>query len=482
MRCKPLILITGLIALILLVAGCNLQLRVVIDVEENGSGSVTAGIGLDAAARDEPVFQSLAEILQTADLENSGWSFTTTGRGSDGRDWYEATKAFIDSEDLQSVLNELTNSSNTFKDWQVLTETSEKKRSYAVIGSVDLTEGFEIFTDSALNSLLEEPPLGISRQVLEQSLGGPLEDSVSLRVVINLPDESDEKSFDIPIGEQRVIDAAGESEHRIAQILDWVVIAIIGLLALSILLAIINWFLDRRYEEKRLQRRPVSVAAQIPGVDEKTSLQSPQQGPQLQLMVVDLHGVIFKQGLDPQDHLHSFIQTNGGEISKEDLTELHRLGTLGRIETSEFWNDVGINGDAKELDQQYIKSFTFRSGAKDFLRNLHKRGIAVAVVTNDFTAWSNGLRNMYGLQGVNPWIISAETGVRKPDPAAFEILNRSSGCAYQSCLVLDNSSNLLDNASVLGMKTVLFDPENTISNDTINHPTVKRFNEFFRRS
>ena len=89
---------------------------------------------------------------------------------------------------------------------------------------------------------------------------------------------------------------------------------------------------------------------------------------------------------------------------------------------------------------------------------------------------------MYGLQGVNPWIISAETGVRKPDPAAFEILNRSSGCAYQSCLVLDNSSNLLDNASVLGMKTVLFDPENTISNDTINHPTVKRFNEFFRRS
>ena len=302
MRCKPLILITGVIALILLVAGCNLQLRVVIDVEENGSGSVTAGIGLDAAARDEPVFQSLAEILQTADLENSGWSFTTTGRGSDGRDWYEATKAFTDSEDLQSVLNELTNSSNTFKDWQILTETSEKKRSYAVIGSVDLTEGFEIFTDSALNSLLEEPPLGISRQVLEQSLGGPLEDSVSLRVVINLPDESDEKSFDIPIGEQRVIDAAGESEHRIAQILDWVVIAIIGLLALSILLAIINWFLDRRYEEKRLQRRPVSVAAQIPGVDEKTSLQSPQQGPQLQLLVVDLHGVIFKQGLAPQDH------------------------------------------------------------------------------------------------------------------------------------------------------------------------------------
>jgi hypothetical protein len=42
------------------------------------------------------------------------------------------------------------------------------------------------------NVFKAQPPLGISRQVLEQSLGGPLEDSVSLRVVINLPDESDE--------------------------------------------------------------------------------------------------------------------------------------------------------------------------------------------------------------------------------------------------------------------------------------------------
>jgi len=480
-RCKQLTFISGLIALLLFVTGCNIQLRVVIDLEENGSGQVSAGVGLDAAAQDEVVFQNLEEVLQTSDLETSGWTFQTTGRGSDGREWYEATKPFVNAEDLQNVLNELTSSENTFKNWKILTETSEKKRSYSVIGSVDLTEGFEIFTDSALNALLEEPPLGISRDTLEENLGIPLEDSISLRVIVNLPDESDGKTFDVPLGEQRVIDASGVSEHRIAQILDWVVWAVLALLLLSIFLAVINWLLDRRYEKKRLARRPTSVANQIPGAEGGKSIDYSQESAHLELLVIDLHGVIFKQGLDPQEHLQTFIQDNGGEVDHADLMELHRQGTLGRIETAEFWNQVGIEGDADDLDRRYIESFDFRSGAKDFLRNLHKRGIAVSVVTNDFAAWSNGLREMYGLHGVKPWIISSETGVRKPDPAAFEILHRSSGCAYQSCLVLDTTSNLLDTAAVLGMKTTLLSPDSSSPKDSTDHPTVKKFSEFFRK-
>ena len=77
--------------------------------------------------------------------------------------------------------------------------------------------------------------------------------------------------------------------------------------------------------------------------------------------------------------------------------------------------------------------------------------------------------------------MSAETGVRKPDPAAFEILNRASGCGYESCLVLDQAPNLLDTASALGMKTVQFTPQHDSNNDSSGHPKVKRFTEFFRR-
>ena len=47
------------------------------------------------------------------------------------------------------------------------------------------------------------------------------------------------------------------------------------------------------------------------------------------------------------------------------------------------------------------------------------------MVTNDFAEWSRALRDLYGLQGMKPWIVSAESGVRKPDPAAFEVFRKA---------------------------------------------------------
>ena len=176
----------------------------------------------------------------------------------DGREWFEAKKPFATPEDLQLLLNELTSSPKAFKDWEITSQVTKKNRDYAISGVVDLTDGFDLFTDEALNGLLEEPPLGIPIATLEESLGSPIEDAVTLQVVINLPDQNNEEIINIPLGEERVIEVTGNSEHRVAQILDWVVLAVIALLGLSVILALLNWYLDKRYEEKQLQRRPVT--------------------------------------------------------------------------------------------------------------------------------------------------------------------------------------------------------------------------------
>ena len=145
---------------------------------------------------------------------------------------------------------------------------------------------------------------------------------------------------------------------------------------------------------------------------------------------------------------------------------------MGNLTASEFWNQVGLTESPDSLNHEYVKSLQFRSGGKEFLKNLHKRGIAVSVVTNDLIEWSTQIREIYGLQGIHPWIISSEYGVRKPDPAILEILNRSSGIAYQSCLVLDTATNFLDTAQTLGMKTVHLNPEANKSDANQKHPSV----------
>tara|TARA_B100000424_G_scaffold54957_1_gene39588 strand:+ start:202 stop:1650 length:1449 start_codon:yes stop_codon:yes gene_type:complete len=468
------------LASLLLVSACTIQLRVKLDLAEDGSGQITAGIGLDEQARNQPAFQNIEEALRISDLIEAGWEFESAGLGSDGREWFESTKSFADPDDLQKVLNELTNSPEAFKDWEFSSEITSKTRDFVISGVVDLTDGLNLFTDESLNKLLDEPPLGIAIETIEESLGTSINETISLQVIVNLPDQSNEEIIDIPLGEERVVEVTGNSEHRVAQILDWVVLAVLALLALSIILAILNWYLDKRYEQRQLQRRPSPIAQQIPG-NEIAFLQQPStQTERLQLLVIDPYGTIFKEENTPLEHLRAFINKKEGNSNPDELLDLHHSVTMGKLTSSEFWNQVGLTESPDSLNHEYVKSLQFRSGGKEFLKNLHKRGIAVSVVTNDLIEWSTQIREIYGLQGIHPWIISSEYGVRKPDPAILEILNRSSGIAYQSCLVLDTATNFLDTAQTLGMKTVHLNPEANKSDANQKHPSVRRLNEFFK--
>ncbi len=147
------------IAVALLATACNIQLHVTIDVQEDGSGKVTAAVGLDPIAQDQEEFKNIESILRTSDLSSNGWDFEAIGKSADGYLWYEASKSFLSPRDIQGILEELTSSPNAFKGWELSVESSKRKRIYGVTGEVDLREGFSLFTDTELLSLLEEPPL-----------------------------------------------------------------------------------------------------------------------------------------------------------------------------------------------------------------------------------------------------------------------------------------------------------------------------------
>ena len=467
------------IGIAFIAAACNIQLQVTVDIQEDGAGKVTAGVGLDALAQDQEVFVDLESILRTSDLSSSGWDFEVVGKSADGYMWYEASKGFLSPEDIQGILDELTSYPDVFTGWELSIESTQGKRIYSIAGEVDLREGFSIFTDTELSTLLEEPPLGISLESLEADLGQKPEDAVTMQVTVNLP-ESGEQSYDIPLGQRRSIEVMGEKVHRGNQILGWVVWALMALLALALLMTALNWFLDIRHAKKQPPRRPSPVTSGVPGSSQSALTPNPQQPSSVRLLVVDMYKVIFSEGNDSMEHLSRHIRSKGGDIREEDLQELHRQGTLGRLSSLDFWAEVGVEGDSQKLDKEYVKSLTLRSGAKEFLLAMHKRGIQIGVVTNDFVEWSRALQDLYGLQGMKPWIVSAESGVRKPDPAAFEVFRKAAEVPFHACLVIDGSEIVLDSAANLGMKTVLLGEKgaNVSSSD---HPVIQKLSEFTRR-
>lgn len=467
------------IGIAFIAAACNIQLQVAIDIQEDGAGKVTAGVGLDALAQDQEVFVDLESILRTSDLSSSGWDFEVVGKSADGYMWYEASKDFLSPEDIQGILDELTSSPDVFTGWKLSIESTQGKRIYGIAGEVDLREGFSIFTDTELSTLLEEPPLGISLERLEADLGQKPEDAVTMQVTVNLPD-SGEQSYDIPLGQRRSIEVMGEKVHRGNQILGWVVWALMALLALALLMTALNWFLDIRHAKKQPPRRPSPITSGVPGSSQSALTPNSQQPSSVRLLVVDMYKVIFSEGNDSMEHLSRHIRSKGGDIREEDLQELHRQGTLGRLSSLDFWAQVGVEGDSQKLDKEYVKSLTLRSGAKDFLSAMHKRGIRIGVVTNDFVEWSRALQDLYGLQGMKPWIVSAESGVRKPDPAAFEVFRKAAEVPFHACLVVDGSEIVLDSAANLGMKTVLLREKGT-DVSTSDHPVIHKLSEFTRR-
>ena len=192
-------------------------------------------------------------------------------------------------------------------------------------------------------------------------------------------------------------------------------------------------------------------------------------------------GVLFGTTDDAADLLVPFVRDQGSEATDSEIEEVHRQATLGRLSAAEAWRAVGLEGDAASYDAQYLSYVRLRNGAKEFLKEMQRRQMPVACVTNDVMEWSQKLRKMHGLEAVQPWIVSGEVGVRKPDPGIYEALRRTTGVPYESCLMIDGRVTSLDAARTLGMSTAWFTTGRPPADQRPNHPIVTSFSDFFRR-
>ena len=240
----------------------------------------------------------------------------------------------------------------------------------------------------------------------------------------------------------------------------------------------------RRYERSRPARRPERVSDRVPlGPDGADGVANMETGPrsQMQMIVLDAHDVLFRMSPDVHERLIPFIRDRGSDASDDEITELYRQATLGRLHAAAFWQSVGIEGDPNELDAVFLAGVRMQQGAKEFLREMHRRGVPVAVVTNDLAEWSYRLRDLHGMSGVAPWIVSSEIGVRKPDPAAFEALRRLTGVPYHAMLVVDGQIPSLDMARTLGMTTAWLTRQKPTDDSEPGHAVITKFADFFRR-
>lgn len=200
----------------------------------------------------------------------------------------------------------------------------------------------------------------------------------------------------------------------------------------------------------------------------------------LELVVLDAMGVIYDQGENIDDDivglLLPFARERGCRLPAEEVFARYVDCSLGRYTTAEYWHGLGIQGPAgSDLDDAYLPNYRLMPGVLDFLAAMRSAALPVACLSNDTAEWAVKRRRLHRIEHlIEPWIISGEVGLRKADPAIFELLLSRVGLQAPQCLFVDDRAANVDAARSLGFHTVQFLSGGTPKGD---HRCVSSFPE-----
>ncbi len=461
-----------LLALVLGLAACQVDIEVGIGFNEDGSGLVTVDVALDQEA--VALAPDITSLLLIEDIEDpaSGWSYNDPRIDDQGRTSFSASKPFGSPEQLESVLAEIFGSDDVFRDFTFERTTSFAQTDYRVTGVVDLSDGPDLFIDPRLTERLGGEPLGQPISNLENALAG-----VSVRLVLDLPVGAEQEET-LELGQGAVsIEMTAQEESGTAVTLRWVAWAAFALLGLSVLVALAGYLLERR--NRRRSTDP--TVSQEPLVRSTTSAAAQPPARRLRLVVLNPLGVLFEPSDEPSQLLAAFAAERGSEVDAESVEQLHHQAVLGRISPAELWTGLGLDDDSDELTEQYLDLYTMRSGARDFVTEMARRELPLACITNDIASWSSALRDRFQITGVDTWIVSSEVGVCMPAPGIYEALRRTTAVPYENALLVDVRVGHLDAAHALGMSTALLAESRPQDGEAPGHAVVTSFSDFFRR-
>ncbi|HEY2668224.1 MAG TPA: HAD-IA family hydrolase [Actinomycetota bacterium] len=174
----------------------------------------------------------------------------------------------------------------------------------------------------------------------------------------------------------------------------------------------------------------------------------------LSWVALDAMGVIYEQrGVSAL--LAAFAGRLGVSVDPEEARRLYRQASLGLLSSSELWEALGIPGTGR--DEEFLRHRLLMPGVREFLAAMRRLGVRVGCITNDVAEWALRQRRRYGLEdGIWPWVVSGDVGVRKPAPEIYERFLAEAGCEAEDCMFIDDTPENLDTAGRLGFRTLGF--------------------------
>ncbi|MEA2843858.1 MAG: hypothetical protein QOJ69_1529 [Actinomycetota bacterium] len=239
MRVRPRPLLAAAVLVLALGTGCHVTLAAGVDVRQDGSGTVRAGLGVDDEALAE--IGDLAAVLEVADLRQAGWEVTVPAKEKDGLTWVRASKGFDDAEEANTAAAELSGPDGPFREFRVTHTQTLLRTKTGFTGVVDLSPGLTGLSDADLAAKLGDYDPGLDVEGLRRRFGQDLAAALRVEVSARLPGKTtsnaptlvDGRAVWAPAVGDRIDMTADAEARRLTPLLSFVggaLVVVVGLL------------------------------------------------------------------------------------------------------------------------------------------------------------------------------------------------------------------------------------------------------------
>ncbi len=220
----------------LVLSACQVDATVTVRVRDDGSGTVTARVVLDADAvrQGEAGGVELEEAVRLGDLEAAGWESSGWERVDGGGAVIEVSKDFARASEAGAVVEELSGPDGPLQDVVVERNASTFSTEWDFSGVADLSDVKPgISADADLVARLTFSRIDVEN--LEAQMLLRTRDAFRLRVVADLP-ASSARTFEVPPGTVVEMDDSSSQTSR-TRVLMFVGGFAIAVVAVAILVA-----------------------------------------------------------------------------------------------------------------------------------------------------------------------------------------------------------------------------------------------------
>lgn len=173
-------LLLGLIAVAL--TGCQLRTEVNLSVEDDGSGVVEVGVGLDEDGVSE--HPDLLGALDFGDLVDAGWEVSEPAEERDGFTYVRVRHPFDRPADVAVLLEQVAGEEGPLREFRLTRHDAFAETRYRFGGRVDFAGGLDrLAQDPELADALGSEPV----QLIEDRLGRAVDELLQFQVAVRLP-------------------------------------------------------------------------------------------------------------------------------------------------------------------------------------------------------------------------------------------------------------------------------------------------------